>query len=596
MPFISFGRYQIQRELSQDSSVTVYLARDPVTERNVALKVFRREITSDSNLQRQFFEQASIIAKFEHRGLETTYDFGVENDTYYLVTRFLEGGSLRDRLADGPLSLDETRRIFTQIATTLDALHKQSIVHRDLKPENILFDNQDNPVIIDLGQIIFAGDESPVIVGTPIYMSPEHILGDAVDRRSDIYSLGIIFFEMLTGERPFDSSSLSQLLEQQLHKAPPSILRLNPSLPSYYDYIIQRMLEKNPAKRYQTVAELVADLEIVRPLDSPNAKVSNAFSGTVILIGAIVVFLIGLLGAYIAIPDLFSADVPTPIEIAPATVPQADDRFGEMTISYPSYLRPVSSERIDVKLYIPPELASIEPVSLVRLPSTVTPTLKALNSHKTHILVSQQMAAVLTSPTFSVESIHPIQQQIKFDGSDTFWSWNITAPEALSTGILTLKIYKLYGVDADLTSIPPTWVGTIQVEVVQNTPTPSPTATATPQPTPTLGFFGRAKDSIADNSVTIVAGLLTLIGVAITAICGPIIVERWKQRQNGKPGNQQSIANMLQSAAIKKINNTDDVNHLKAWLFDEKRNKNRRSVVEAIEERIRVLDSTENLD
>lgn len=603
------GRYRIQQ--LRDEAGSVYLARDPNLARDVAVKLLSRKYFALPEFAERFRLQARTLASLENPAIVPIYDFGEDEGQPFLVMRYMAGGSLADKLRMGSLSLHETTRIFRRIALAMDDVHSHGIVHRDLKPDHILFDQHGNAFVTDFGlaKLAEATVEFTGIAGTPAYMSPEQIIGEAVDGRSDIYSLGIMLFQMLTGHLPFIAHSVSEFAQKHLQEQPPSILENNPALPVGCDRIIRRALQKDPEKRYQSVSELVTDLE---NLESQSAYITGKekeeeMAGSLvhpsslikllpIVLGLIAIIATGVIVFRFLFNESSSGEIPSPLEIAPAIVPQANDRFGELTISYPSYLRPVSSERIDVKLYIPPELASIEPVNLVRLPSTVTPTLKALNSHQTHILVSQQMAAVLTSPTFSVESIHPIQQQIKFDGTDTFWSWNITAPETLSTGILTLRIYKLYEEDADLTSIPPAWVGTIQVEVVQNTPTPSPTATTTPQPTPTPGLIDRATDSIADNSVTIVAGLLTLIGVVITAIYGPIIVERWKQLQKDKSENVQSIAYMLQSAAIGEIRKTKDVTVLKAWFFDEKRNKNRASVVEAIEERIKVLDSTERLD
>jgi hypothetical protein len=281
----------------------------------------------------------------------------------------------------------------------------------------------------------------------------------------------------------------------------------------------------------------------------------------------------------------------SPLETAWGTTVQQDDMFGTLNVTYPSHLRSLSSERIDVRLNVPPKFLLIPPTSLERLPSPITPTLGNLTNYQTNVIISQQVAAVLTSSTFLIEPVYPTQQSVSLEAEDTTWSWIITAPETPSSGLLTLKIFKLYEEDSDLTDGLPSWVGTIPVEVFQSTPSPSPTATAPPPPTATPGRVSRAIDNIADNSVSIVVGLLSLIGVIIAAYKGPVWVERWKQGQKVKLGSGQSIANMLHDAAIREINKADDIILLKAWLLDENQDKNRKTIVKAIEERIKALDS-----
>ena len=216
-------------------------------------------------------------------------------------------------------------------------------------------------------------------------------------------------------------------------------------------------------------------------------------------------------------------EIPLDLQVPPETVPKIEDRIGELAIAYPSYLRPRSSERTDLTIHIPPNLASIQPTDLERLPSTITPTLKTLDHYTTHILVSEQMAAVLSSPTFSIEPIYPTQQRIDLDGDKTHWSWNITAPDSLSTGLLTLKVYKLYQENVDLDNLAPTWVGTIQVDVIQYTPTPQKLPMIAPTPSIT--------QRIVDEPVSFIGIIL----IFIVGTAGVLIAYlTYKQNQQKK--------------------------------------------------------------
>ena len=207
------GRYEIRAELGRGGMATVYRAYDPRFTREVAIKVLPREFLHDTQFRARFEREARTIATLEHPAIVPVYDFGEEDKQPYIVMRLMTGGSLADRLSHSPLSLLESARIFNRLTPALDRAHSKGVIHRDLKPGNILFDDDNNPYISDFGiaKITEAGTvytHSGGIVGTPAYMSPEQARGDRdIDSRSDIYALGAILYEMLTGRLPYEADT-----------------------------------------------------------------------------------------------------------------------------------------------------------------------------------------------------------------------------------------------------------------------------------------------------------------------------------------------------------------------------------------------------
>src|SRR5512137_1126343 len=202
------GIYQIKSEIGRGGMATVYHAYDPRFEREVALKVLPREMLHDPQFRTRFEREAKTIALLEHPAIVPVYDFGEEGGQPYFVMRYMTGGSLSDRIKKGPMSLQDAVHIFERIAPALDDAHAKGIIHRDLKPGNILFDQYGEPYVSDFGIAKLAASQTNVtgsgIVGTPAYMSPEQAQGVQIDGRSDIYGLGVILFEMLSGRQPYE--------------------------------------------------------------------------------------------------------------------------------------------------------------------------------------------------------------------------------------------------------------------------------------------------------------------------------------------------------------------------------------------------------
>jgi hypothetical protein len=252
-----YGRYQVHSKLGSGGMATVYLAYDPRMERQVALKILPPGFLLDPTFQARFDREVKIIARLEHPAIIPVYDYGQDHGCPYLVMRLMKGGSLRDRLQRGALTLDETRVIMARICNALATAHAQHIIHRDLKPANILFDEHHNPYLADFGIArLVEKTQTMTIAGTPQYMAPEQALGYGLDGRTDVYQMGVVLFEMLTGRAPFDAETLPALLYQHANAPIPRPSDSDPRLPPAADAIVMRALAKEPDQRFQTISDL----------------------------------------------------------------------------------------------------------------------------------------------------------------------------------------------------------------------------------------------------------------------------------------------------------------------------------------------------
>ena len=268
MSIEKFGRYLVKSELNRGGMATIYHAYDPVFERDVAIKVLPSILLQDPSFRTRFDREAKTIASLEHPSIVPVYDFGEQDEQPFIVMRYMAGGSLSDRLKQGTLSLEETSKIITRLAPALDAAHSRGVIHRDIKPGNILFDQYGNAFLTDFGiaHITQQGSGTmtgDTILGTPTYMSPEQVHGEkSIDGRSDIYSLGVLIFQMLTGQSPYHAETPTKLMMMHVLEPVPSLINLAPDLAPFCEQIVSKALAKNPDERYTTAGELATNLEL----------------------------------------------------------------------------------------------------------------------------------------------------------------------------------------------------------------------------------------------------------------------------------------------------------------------------------------------
>ena len=316
MTLRAIGRYQIVSPLGAGGMATVYLAHDPTLDRRVAIKIPNVDRLSADGLAR-FNREAKAVARLEHQAIVPLYDYGDHDGRPYLVMRYLPGGSLADRLERRAFQLNEALGIIERIASALDYAHRQGILHRDVKPGNILFDDAGAAYLSDFGiaRIMNLSGEASLTqtglaIGTAAYMSPEQALGQMVDGRSDIYSLGVVIFEMLAGDVPYKSDSSLQQALLHINAPIPSIQERRRDLPPATQTAVSRALAKQPKDRYPTGEALALDFRRVTGGARPAAAQGLPAW----------VWLVGLMGLVVAAFFLFSQpDPPVP---APAAAPE----------------------------------------------------------------------------------------------------------------------------------------------------------------------------------------------------------------------------------------------------------------------------------
>ncbi len=263
------GRYEIKSELGRGGMATVYRAYDPSFERDVAVKVLPREFLHDPQFAERFKREIKTIAALEHPAIVPVHDVGEEDGVPYFVMRHMSGGSLKDQIERGKFSVSDSARIIERLASALAYAHRKGVVHRDLKPDNILFDESGDSFISDFGVASFAsgpatgGLTGNAAIGTPAYMSPEQAQGDKVDNRSDIYALGVIIFQMLSGDQPYHAETPMATALKHITEPVPNILESMPDLPEAASTIIQTAMAKKKEDRYPSALELARALREV---------------------------------------------------------------------------------------------------------------------------------------------------------------------------------------------------------------------------------------------------------------------------------------------------------------------------------------------
>lgn len=259
---MDYGRYRVKKELGRGMNV-VYLAYDPQMDSQVALKVLSKESVVEENLLNRFIKEAQVTRLVAHPNIVTVYDVGRDHGTIYIAMELIKGETLNKVIAKDRLSFQQIIDIGEQVSTALDYAHQKGIVHRDIKPANIILTSSGQVKITDFGVARIEDTQQTIdgmVLGTPLYMSPEQARGQPIDGRSDLYSLGVILYELTTGERPFKGETWELLYRSILQDKPKPPLRDNKPLPPCLSGLILKSLEKNPNKRFQTGAEMKASL------------------------------------------------------------------------------------------------------------------------------------------------------------------------------------------------------------------------------------------------------------------------------------------------------------------------------------------------
>ncbi len=264
----TFGRYRILKELGRGAMGVVYLGKDPTIHRFVAIKTMRLDQVDDSDevkaIKERFFREAESTGRLMHPNIVTVYDAGEEQGVGYIAMEHVDGKTLTGWCRKGSLlQLPRVAEIVTKIAEALDYAHSQGVVHRDIKPANIMVTTNGTVKVMDFGIARITSStktQTGTIMGSPSYMSPEQVSGAKVDGRSDIFSLGVVLFELLTGRAPFDAENVSAVLFKIVHEPHPSVKAIRPELPSCAETILNRALHKEPLNRYHRARDLAQDL------------------------------------------------------------------------------------------------------------------------------------------------------------------------------------------------------------------------------------------------------------------------------------------------------------------------------------------------
>lgn len=260
------GPYRVVAPLGEGGMASVYKGFQPSVERFVALKILPRHFASDPEFVARFKQESRVIAKLQHVHILPVHDYGEDQGYTYIVMPFLEAGTLANEIAKGAMDLGRVLEVTRQLGSALDYAHSRGIVHRDVKPANVLIDPTGNCLLTDFGIAKIVSQtvsltQTGGIVGTPAYMSPEQIGAGELDGRSDLYSLGVVIFEMVTGRVPFQAETPAAALVKHLHDPLPMPSSLRPDLPEGVEKVIMKALSKSRHDRYQTAEELIESLD-----------------------------------------------------------------------------------------------------------------------------------------------------------------------------------------------------------------------------------------------------------------------------------------------------------------------------------------------
>ena len=277
----TIGHYEICAKIGEGGMGEVYLAEDTTLRRKVALKLLPAHYTEDKGRLRRFEQEARAASALNHPNILTIYEVGRVADKHYIVTEYIDGETLRHHMASTRIGLRQVLDAAVQIASALAAAHEAGIVHRDIKPENIMLRQDGYVKVLDFGlaklierRMLTVDTEAPtrvltntdpgMVLGTVAYMSPEQARGLPVDARTDIWSLGVVLYEMIVGEQPFVGETLLDVLSTILHREPDMLMHHATDVPRELEHIVSKALRKEREERYQTVKDMLIDLKDLR--------------------------------------------------------------------------------------------------------------------------------------------------------------------------------------------------------------------------------------------------------------------------------------------------------------------------------------------
>jgi serine/threonine protein kinase len=282
VPIPAMSQYEIVERLGGGAMGVVYKARDRRLQRLVALKFLAPSMSEEPEFKSRFLQEAKAIASLDHPNLCSLFDVAEpEEGQLVIVMPFYEGETLKQKIGRGPLPLDRAVDYAVQIAAGLAHAHAAGVVHRDIKPANVIVTTGERVRILDFGIAKVSSVQAKLtrtgmVLGTLAYMSPEQASGERIDHRSDLWALGVVLYEMVTGRQPFTGDSLEALFHAILWPKPERVTALRPEVPPGLEALVHRLLEKNPADRYQDAVALIAELEAVRADVTPSSKARPA--------------------------------------------------------------------------------------------------------------------------------------------------------------------------------------------------------------------------------------------------------------------------------------------------------------------------------
>ncbi|HEX5761704.1 MAG TPA: protein kinase [Solirubrobacterales bacterium] len=270
------GRYRLEAKLGSGGMSTVYLARDDTLDRPVAVKVMHREMSEQEDQLQRFRQEARAVAKLSHPNVVSVIDAGEDGGHPYIVFEYVKGETLKQRIKrEGALDVQDAIAYAIEVARGLGVAHARNMVHRDIKPQNVLIDEEGRAKLTDFGisrQLEQDGvTATGRVLGTTDYVAPEQAMGKPVDPRSDVYSLGVVLYEMLVGQVPFSADSQVGVAMKHVNEELPDVQRRRPEVSAAVALVVERATAKDPAERYQTVAEMVDDLETALEVEAARA-------------------------------------------------------------------------------------------------------------------------------------------------------------------------------------------------------------------------------------------------------------------------------------------------------------------------------------